>query len=117
MIKVLSKHGGKEEDIKRIIDLKSKLREIKNKFYDLKVVPLEEQNKNSDGKIFFFQRGVFFTWYTRQKKQLIKVLNVKLCFSTDESDDDFEDVPEKEGYEEEVPEILKKESGMELKYL
>lgn len=60
MIKVLSKHGGKEEDIKRIIDLKSQLREIKNKFYDLKVVPLEEQNKNSDGKIFFFQRGVFF---------------------------------------------------------
>lgn len=40
-----------------------------------------------------------------------------LCFSIDESDDDFEDVPEKEGYEEEVPEILKKESGMELKYL
>lgn len=40
-----------------------------------------------------------------------------LCFSIDESDDDFEDVPEKEGYEEEVPEILKKESGMELNYL
>lgn len=76
-LQVLSKHGGKEEDIKRIIDLKSQLQEIKNKFYDLKVVPLEEQNKNSD----------------------------------DESDDDFEDVPEKEGYEEEVPEILKKESG------
>lgn len=60
MIKVLSKHGGKEEDIKRIIDLKSQLREIKNKFYDLKVVPLEEQNKNSDGKISFFQTVVFF---------------------------------------------------------
>lgn len=71
MIKVLSKHGGKEEDIKRIIDLKSQLREIKNKFYDLKVVPLEEQNKNSDGKISFFQTAVFFymmhkTMITRQ---------------------------------------------------
>lgn len=76
-LQVLSKHGGKEEDIKRIIDLKSQLQKIKNKFYDLKVVPLEEQNKKSD----------------------------------DESDDDFEDVPEKEGYEEEVPEILKKVSG------
>lgn len=68
MIKVLSKHGGKEEDIKRIIDLKSQLREIKNKFYDLKVVPLEEQNKNSDGKIFFFQRGVFFLHDTEDNK-------------------------------------------------
>lgn len=71
MIKVLSKHGGKEEDIKRIIDLKSQLREIKIKFYDLKVVPLEEQNKNSDGKISFFQTAVFFymmhkTMITRQ---------------------------------------------------
>lgn len=68
MIKVLSKHGGKEEDIKRIIDLKSQLREIKNKFYDLKVVPLEEQNKNSDGKIFFFQRGGFFLHDTEDNK-------------------------------------------------
>lgn len=71
MIKVLSKHGGKEEDIKRIIDLKSQLQEIKNKFYDLKVVPLEEQNKNSDGKISFFQTAGFFymmhkTMITRQ---------------------------------------------------
>lgn len=40
-----------------------------------------------------------------------------LCFFIDESDDDFEDVFEKEGYEEEVFEILKKELGMELKYL
>lgn len=42
MIKVLFKYGGKEEDIKRIIDLKFKLREIKNKFYDFKVVLFEE---------------------------------------------------------------------------
>lgn len=77
MIKVLSKHGGKEEDIKRIIDLKSQLREIKNKFYDLKVVPLEEQNKNSDGKIFFFQRGVFFYMIQKTIKAVDK--GVECC--------------------------------------
>lgn len=63
MIKVLSKHGGKEEDIKRIIDLKSQLQKIKNKFYDLKVVPLEEQNKKSDGKIFSLQTAIFFIFF------------------------------------------------------
>ena len=30
----------------------------------------------------------------------------------DESEDDFEEVPEKEGYEEDVPRNLKTESGM-----
>lgn len=63
MIKVLSKHGGKEEDIKRIIDLKSQLQKIKNKFYDLKVVPLEEQNRKSDGKIFSLQTAIFFFFF------------------------------------------------------
>nr|XP_022341509.1 UV-stimulated scaffold protein A-like [Crassostrea virginica]XP_022341510.1 UV-stimulated scaffold protein A-like [Crassostrea virginica] len=75
-LQVLSKHGGKEEDIKRVIDIKAQLQKIRNKFYDLKVVPLEEQNK-----------------------------------SDDESEDDFEEVPEKEGYEEDVPRNLKSESG------
>lgn len=117
MIKVLSKHGGKEEDIKRIIDLKSQLQKIKNKFYDLKVVPLEEQNRKSDGKIFSLQTAIsFFFWrnHIREKKEFDN--GDDCCVSEDESDDDFEDVPEKEGYEEEVPKILKKESGMELKY-
>ncbi|XP_061177861.1 UV-stimulated scaffold protein A-like [Saccostrea echinata] len=76
-LQVLSKHGGKEDDIKRVIDLKSQLQQTKNQFYDLKVVPLEEQTKNGD----------------------------------DDSDDEFEDVPEKEGFEEDIPEHLKRDLG------
>lgn len=64
------------------------------------------------------QLFLFFFWrnHIREKKEFDTCNGDDCCVSVDESDDDFEDVPEKEGYEEEVPEILKKESGMELKY-
>ncbi|XP_056004926.1 UV-stimulated scaffold protein A-like isoform X3 [Ostrea edulis] len=73
-LQVLSKHGGKQEDVKHVIDIKSQLQRIKNKFYDLKVVPREEHTKHDD-----------------------------------DSDDEFEDVPEKEGFEADVPDHLTKE--------
>uniref|UniRef100_A0A2C9M463 UV-stimulated scaffold protein A C-terminal domain-containing protein n=1 Tax=Biomphalaria glabrata TaxID=6526 RepID=A0A2C9M463_BIOGL len=74
---ILSKNGGKENDIKSAIDLKIHLETIKSKCVDLKLVSMET-NKNK----------------------------------LDDSDDDFEEVPEKEGFEPHIPPHLRAEYGL-----
>ena len=53
----MSKHGGGLEDVKKAIDLKSKLMAMKTKYYDLKVIPEEEQvaaTRNDGNAINFY---------------------------------------------------------------
>ncbi|KAI8793501.1 UV-stimulated scaffold protein A [Biomphalaria glabrata] len=76
-LEILSKNGGKENDIKSAIDLKIHLETIKSKCVDLKLVSME----------------------TNKTK-------------LDDSDDDFEEVPEKEGFEPHIPPHLRAEYGL-----
>ena len=94
-LSVLSKSDGMQLKIQEVIDLKRALEASRDKFLDLQIVPMEKQNK------------------------VKHLTNPSFNFVADdgsgdeESADDFEDVPEKEGLELLIPKEKRAEYGLE----
>ncbi|XP_060573825.1 UV-stimulated scaffold protein A-like isoform X2 [Ruditapes philippinarum] len=77
-IQVMTENSGKEEKVKQLMEVKSKLEDSVKKCVELEIAR-SKRNRDAD---------------------------------SDSDEDDFEDVPEKEGYEEDIPEHVQMEAAM-----